>query len=87
MNTAPTPVIPASTIEGNGDPLLVMKELITLRRLVGLYPTGHPLIEEKLRELDAAVQRRLGQSPSLQLDVVRGDVHIDGDAYRQESRT
>lgn len=85
MNT--TPVIPAPTTEGGGDPLFVMKELITLRRLVGLYPTGHPLIEEKLRELDTAVQRRLEQSPSLQLDVVRGDVHIDGDAYRQESRT
>jgi putative nucleotidyltransferase with HDIG domain len=87
MNAASSPVIPAPITEGGGDPLLVMKELITLRRLVGLYPTGHPLIEEKLRELDSAVQRRLEQSPSLQLDVVRGDVHLDGDAYRQESRT
>ena len=87
MNSAPMPVNPGPITEGSGDPLLVMKELITLRRLVGLYPTGHPQIEEKLRELDSAVQRRLEQSPSLQLDVVRGDVHIDGDAYRQESRT
>ncbi|HEX6944159.1 MAG TPA: HD domain-containing phosphohydrolase [Gemmatimonadaceae bacterium] len=87
MNSTPVPATPAPIVDGNGDPLLVMKELITLRRLVGLYPTGHPQIEEKLRELDSAVQRRLDQSPSLQLDVVRGDVHIDGDAYRQESRT
>ena len=86
MNS-PTPVIPHPVAEGSGDPLLVVKELITLRRLVGLYPTGHPQIEEKLCELDVAVQRRLEQSPSLQVDVVRGDVHIDGDAYRQESRT
>jgi putative nucleotidyltransferase with HDIG domain len=87
MNSAHSTVIPAPIAEGSGDPLLVMKELITLRRLIGLYPTGHPLIEEKLRELDSAVQRRLEHSPTLQVDVVRGDVHIDGDAYRQESRT
>ena len=70
-----------------GDPLLLMKELVTLRRLVGLYPAGHPLIEEKLRELDTALQRRLEQASSVQVDVVRGDVHVDGDAFRQESRT
>ena len=87
MTTTPTPLSSAAVTEGGSDPLLVMKDLITLRRLTGLYPPGHPLIEEKLRELDTAVQRRLAQAPSLQVDVVRGDVHIDGDAYRQESRT
>lgn len=70
-----------------GDPLIVMKDLITLRRLVGLYPSGHPLIEEKLRELDSAVQHRLASNAALQVDVVRGDVHIDGSPFRQESRT
>lgn len=77
----------AGVMEIPGDPLLLVKDLITLRRLVGLYPPEHPLIEEKLRELDSTVQRRLEKAPSLQMDVVRGDVHIDGDAYRQESRS
>jgi putative nucleotidyltransferase with HDIG domain len=81
-----TPVT-TPAFENGIDPLLVVKDFIALRRLVGLYPSGHPLIEEKLRELDALVQRRLQQAPSLQVDIVRGDVHIDGDAYRQESRS
>src|SRR5919108_5118425 len=87
MSATLTPLNSTAVTEGGSDPLLVIKDLITLRRLVGLYPTGHPQIEEKLRELDAAVQRRLELSPTLQVDVVRGDVHVDGDAYRQESRT
>ena len=86
MTSTLTPLGTPVAAEG-GDPLVVIKDLITLRRLVGLYPTGHPLIEEKLRELDFGVQRRLQQAPSVQVDVVRGDVHIDGDAYRQESRS
>ena len=76
----------ANTTDAPDDALLIVKDLVTLRRLVGLYPPEHPMIEEKLRELDAIVQRRLEQVPSLQVDVVRGDVHVDGDSYRQESR-
>jgi HD-GYP domain-containing protein (c-di-GMP phosphodiesterase class II) len=87
MSATLTPLSTPAITEGGPDPLLVIKELITLRRLVGLYPSGHPLIEDKLRELDTAVQRRLEEAPALQVDVVRGDVHVDGDAYRQESRS
>ena len=86
MSVTPTPVATPAIAEGGADPLLVMKELVTLRRLVGLYPTGHPLIEEKLRELDAALQRRFAHAPAVQVDVVRGDVHIDGDSFRHENR-
>ena len=83
-NRAPTPL--PGTIEAVGDPLAIVKEVITLRRLVGLYPAEHPLIADKLRELDVALARRFEQRPSLQVDIVRGDVHLDGDAFRQESR-
>ena len=83
-NRAPTPL--PGTIEAVGDPLAIVKEVITLRRLVGLYPPEHPLIADKLRELDVALARRFEQRPSLQVDIVRGDVHLDGDAFRQESR-
>ena len=86
MSTTLTPVSTLAIPEGGPDPLIVMKELVTLRRLVGLYPAGHPLIEDKLRELDVAVRRRLEYAPAVQVDVVRGDVHIDGDSYRHESR-
>jgi putative nucleotidyltransferase with HDIG domain len=86
MSATLTPMSTPAIPEGGPDPLIVMKELVTLRRLVGLYPTGHPLIEDKLRELDVAVRRRLEHAPAVQVDVVRGDVHIDGDSYRHESR-
>jgi hypothetical protein len=86
MSATLTPMSTPVISEAGPDPLAVMKELVTLRRLVGLYPTGHPLIEEKLRELDVLLQRRLEHAPSLQVDIVRGDVHIDGDAFRHESR-
>ena len=86
MTATLTPVATPAIPEGGPDPLIVIKELVTLRRLVGLYPTGHPLIEDKLRELDVAVRRRFEHAPSVQVDVVRGDVHIDGDSYRHESR-
>jgi putative nucleotidyltransferase with HDIG domain len=82
-----TPTPTPSGHEAAVDPLGIVKEFITLRRLVGLYPTDHPLIADKLRELDAALTRRFEQRSSLQVDIVRGDVHIDGDAFRQESRT
>jgi HD-GYP domain-containing protein (c-di-GMP phosphodiesterase class II) len=82
---APTPM--PGTIEAMGDPLAIVKEVITLRRLVGLYPPEHPLIADKLRELETALARRFEQRSSLQVDIVRGDVHIDGDAFRQESRS
>lgn len=82
LTSMATPVI----TEGGPDPLVVMKELVTLRRLIGLYPTGHPLIEDKLRELEVALQRRFAHASAVQVDVVRGDVHVDGDAFRHESR-
>ena len=86
MSSTLTPLSTPAITDGGPDPLAVMKELVTLRRLVGLYPTGHPLIEEKVRELDAALQRRFAHAPAVQVDVVRGDVHVDGDSFRHESR-
>lgn len=76
----------ATVAEPAIDPLLVVRELVSLRRLVGLYPADHPLIGEKLRELDAAVRRQLDERQELQVDIVRGDVHVDGEPFRQESR-
>lgn len=81
---APTPM--PGSVAAAGDPLAIVKEVITLRRLVGLYPTEHPLIFDKLRELELALNHRFEARSSLQVDIVRGDVHIDGDAFRQESR-
>lgn len=60
------------------DPLPALKALAGLRRLVGTYPAGHPMVAQKLKELDGAVQLHLRYGPELRLDVVNGVVHLDG---------
>jgi putative nucleotidyltransferase with HDIG domain len=67
------------------DPVALLKGLVSLRRLTGLYPVGHPNIEQKLTELDESVQRHIQQSVSLRLDVIHGSAHLDGVPFRHDS--
>jgi len=69
------------------DPLALLKGLTSLRRLTGMYPAGHPAILQKLDELDGVVQRHLREYPILRLDVIHGQVHVDGVSVRSESDT
>ncbi len=67
------------------DPVALLKGLVSLRRLTGLYPPGHPSIEQKLAELDDSVQRHIQLASALRLDVIHGLAHLDGVPYRQDS--
>ena len=67
------------------DPVALLKGLVSLRRLTGLYPAGHPAIEQKLTELDEAVQRHIRGAAGLHLDVIHGSAHLDGIPFRQDS--
>ena len=67
------------------DPLTLLKGLVSLRRLTGMYPAGHPAIEQKLGEIDGAVQQHLRDTPTLKLDVIHGTAHLDGVSFRNES--
>ena len=69
------------------DPLALLKGFVSLRRLTGMYPPGHPAIEQKLAELDDAVQRHVAKFPALQLDVIHGHAHLDGIAFRADRET
>jgi putative nucleotidyltransferase with HDIG domain len=60
------------------DPLPVLKALTGLRRLIGAYPSGHPMIAQKLRLLDEAVRQHLLLGPELRIDIIHGNVHLDG---------
>jgi len=71
-SSAPTPQL---------DPLPVLKGLAGLRRLMGTYPSGHPMIAQKLRELDEAVRHHLRTGPELRIDVIHGNVHLDGVSF------
>lgn len=69
------------------DPLVLLKGLVSLRQLTGMYPAGHPTIEQKLSEVDEAVQLHLRLYPVLRLDVIHGSAHLDGISFRSESET
>jgi putative nucleotidyltransferase with HDIG domain len=69
------------------DPVALFRGLASLRRLTGMYPPGHPAIVQKLTEIDESVQRHLESAPLLQLDIIHGDVHLDGVSFRQDNDT
>jgi putative nucleotidyltransferase with HDIG domain len=60
------------------DPLAVLRGLASLRRLAGSYPAGHPMIAQKLKELDEVVAGLLRGGSPIRIDVIRGDVFLDG---------
>jgi hypothetical protein len=77
----------ASTELPAADPLPLLKGFGALRRLTGMYPPGHPMIAQKLKELDDLVQRHLRSAPALAVDIIHGDVHLDGVAYHADNQT
>lgn len=66
------------------DPVVLLRAFGSLRRLAGMYPPGHPMIVQKLNELDDMVQAHLQTSPVLQIDVIHDTVHLGGAAFRAE---
>jgi putative nucleotidyltransferase with HDIG domain len=56
----------------------LLRGLVWLRRLVGQYPAGHPLIKERLATLHAQLLRELGASPDLRLDVLGDALLVNG---------
>jgi putative nucleotidyltransferase with HDIG domain len=84
---APATSRPATPPEPEGgpppaDPLAVLKSFTSLRALTGMYPARHPMIAQKLRELEDLVQTHLELRPTLQIDIIRGEVHVDSLAFR-----
>jgi hypothetical protein len=60
------------------DPLAVLRGLASLRKLTGSYPAGHPMIAQKVRELEEVIAGLLRASSPVRIDVIRGDVFLDG---------
>jgi putative nucleotidyltransferase with HDIG domain len=74
----PTEPEPASL-----DPVAVLKALLGLERLTGIYPSGHPVVEDKLKELEAPLQQHLQTNAAARIDIVRGMVHLNGLPFPQ----
>lgn len=66
------------------DPLAVMRGLASLRKLAGSYPAGHPMITQKLKELEDVIAELLNAGSPVRIDVIRGDVFLDGVASTSE---
>jgi putative nucleotidyltransferase with HDIG domain len=82
--TTPLPASPASvpgTPNPALDPLPILKGFATLRRLAGVYPAGHPVIGQKLAELLDLIRPHFRNGPALRIDVIHGDVHLDGVSF------
>jgi putative nucleotidyltransferase with HDIG domain len=63
------------------DPLPVLRGLASLRRLTGAYPTGHPMITQKLHELVELIRHHHRTGPTLRLDVIHNAVYLDGVSF------
>jgi len=77
--------VPAA-LASSPDPIHVLKGFVSLRRLMGTYPSGHPMIAQKLRELEDLVRLHLRRGPVLEVDVVDGDVHLDGVSFGRDQQ-
>ena len=55
----------------------LLKAFGALTTLTGIYPVGHPLVAEKVREIVELV-RQLETADWIRLDVIHGTVHLNG---------
>lgn len=60
------------------DPLPLLKGFVALRKLTGMYSAGHPMIAQKVKELEEAVRPHLRNQPAFRIDIIHGDVYLDG---------
>jgi putative nucleotidyltransferase with HDIG domain len=68
------------------DPLTILKGLTGLRQLTSLYPLGHPIVDQAIHQLEDALGAALREHDAVNIDVIRGDAHLNGVPFRLESR-
>jgi putative nucleotidyltransferase with HDIG domain len=78
VRAEPPAPLEARTSPAAAEPWSILKGLAALRRLTGLYPAGHPIIGQKLEELDTVIQRHLQEGRAVEIDIIHGDVHLNG---------
>lgn len=59
------------------DPHRLLKSFAAVKALTAMYPVGHPLVAEKVREVCDTLQQ-FRTSDWIRLDVIHGMVHVDG---------
>ena len=64
--------------ESKADAHRILRGFSTLATLTGIYPAGHPLVGDKVRELYESVQPYLTVGECVRIDVFGGVVHLNG---------
>lgn len=59
---------------------------MSLRKLTGMYSAGHPMIAQKVKELEEVVHQHLRNEPAFRIDIIHGDVYLDGVFASQDSQ-
>jgi HD-GYP domain-containing protein (c-di-GMP phosphodiesterase class II) len=67
------------------DPIPILKALTSLRQVTALYPRGHTIVQQAAATVYDLVTPTLEGREILRLDVIEGDVHVDGEPCRLES--
>jgi putative nucleotidyltransferase with HDIG domain len=75
-----------ATSPASVDPFTILKGLASLRKLAGTYPARHPMIEQKVRELDEAVQQHLRVNPAFRIEIIHGNVFLDGVSFSRDTQ-
>jgi putative nucleotidyltransferase with HDIG domain len=81
----PPAVLPVSGEPSAIDPVAVLRGLVHASKLTRLYPEGHPIVQQKLKELGDSIGNYLHDHPALNIDVVRRTVQLDGLPFEAEA--
>ena len=68
----------APATQSSADAHRLLKAFGALKALTGMYPAGHPLVAEKVREIHDAVGSLQSDDEWIRLDVIHGTVHVGG---------
>ena len=71
-------------VEPSGDPRKILTSLGTLRALAATYPAGHPVIVDKVREVDHIIAQHLQDREVVQIDIAHGVLHLNGVPFEEE---
>src|SRR5688572_26816968 len=67
------------------DPLPFVRGLAMLRRLLAMYPAGHPLIVQKVDEVFQAAQEHVQLCDTVHFDIVHEELYVDGMTCRGDT--
>lgn len=67
-------------------PLGILRALSGLRKSLALYPSGHPVIEKAIDELEGALEEILLEHDRVRIELVDETAHLEGYPFRVESQ-